>query len=427
VPAFSISDAQNILKAVYLPPIRELLNNSTVLLKYLEKEIQETEGLSFNIPLHVSRNEAAGDGRVENATLPTAGKQQYSNAQVPAKYLYSRISVSGPVIAATKSNKGSFLRALDAEMRGVAKDTRRSFNRQLHSDGRDALGFIVSTADPTYVIDDGLGNPGADFLNTGAQLVDVINGSTNAVRQNDWQVTRGAIVATGRNITRNAGTTTGVVAADYLVRHGVFGTGAIGQNTTNQMTGIAAVISNADPVLNASGLHGITVASQPDWSAQVTFGAGSSEATSSAGRADLSFPLMQTVFSNVAANSDFSEQDIKLLLCSYQMRDAYVQLCRNERVFYNNMKLDGGFEAVSYNGKPLVPDVHCRHNRIYFISPDSMALFRLAELDWMDKDGNILYRLAGGDQDAYGGTLFVYQELGCKVRNANGLLLNINE
>src|SRR5437868_2581739 len=115
---FDTTAAQNILKAVYLPPIRELLNNSTVLLKYLEKEIQDTEGLSFNIPLHTSRNEAAGVGRGEytgTANLPTAGKQQYSNAQVPAKYLYSRIAVSGPVIAASKSNKGSFLRALDAE------------------------------------------------------------------------------------------------------------------------------------------------------------------------------------------------------------------------------------------------------------------------------------------------------------------------
>jgi hypothetical protein len=415
--AFSISDAQNILKAVYLPPIRELLNNSTVLLKYLEKEIQETEGLSFNIPLHVSRNEAAGDGRAENGTLPTAGKQQYSNAQVPAKYLYSRISVSGPVVAATKSNKGSFLRALDAEMRGVAKDTRRAFNRQLHGDGRDALGFWVSTTDGTHVvIDDGLGNPGADYLQTGAQTLDVIQSDNTTLRYTAQSVTRQAVAATGRNILvpNSAGMTTG----DYFVRTGTLG---------KQMTGIRAIVSASDPVLLSGGLHGVTVASQPDWAAQITFAAGSSEATSAAGRADLSFPLMQTVFSNIAANSDFSEQDIKLLLCSYQMRDMYVQLCRNERVFYNNMKLDGGFEAVSYNGKPLVPDVHAVHNRIYFISPDSMAIFRLADLDWMDKDGSILYRLAGGDQDAYGATLFVYQELGCKVRNANGALLNVNE
>lgn len=44
-----------------------------------------------------------------------------------------------------------------------------------------------------------------------------------------------------------------------------------------------------------------------------------------------------------------------------------------------------------------------------------------------DKDGNILYRLSGGDVDGYGATLFVYQELGCKVRNCNGALVGINE
>lgn len=424
--AFSISDAQNIMKAVYLPPIQELLNNSTVLLKYLEKEVQETEGLSFNIPLHVSRNEAAGDGRAENGTLATAGKQGYSNVQVPAKYLYSRISISGPVIAATKSNKGSFLRALDAEMRGVAKDTRRSFNRQLHSDGRDVLGFWVSGTGTSIVVDDGLGNTqGYDFFQSGAQTVDAIDSDNSTINLAAATATRGAVGATGRAVTLSTALNGSVApaAGDYFVRSGTFTAGGTGR----QMMGIQGVISAGNPTLLAGGLHGVTVAAQPDWAAQVIYGTGSSEATAASGRVDLSFPLMQQVFTAIASNSDYSEQDIKLLLCSYQMRDKYVELCRNERVFYNNMKLDGGFEAVSYNGKPLVPDVHCRHNRIYFICPESMAIFRLADLDWMDKDGSILYRLSGGDVDGYGATLFVYQELGCKVRNANGVLLNINE
>lgn len=413
------------MKAVYLPPIQELVNNSTVLLKYLEKEIQETEGLSFNVPLHVSRNEAAGDGRAENGTLPTAGKQGYSNVQVPAKFLYSRIAISGPVIAATKSNKGSFLRALDAEMRGVAKDTRRSFNRQLHGDGRDALGYWVSGTGTTPVFDDGLGNiQGYDYFQSGSQTIDLIS-SAGAVLHSGVTATRGALNGTtGRTITTGTALAS-AVAGSFAVRSGTITTGPKGLN----MTGIRAVISASDlpAAIGGAGLHGLTVASQPDWAAQVVYGTGSSEATTASGRADLSFPLMQQVFTQIASNSDYSEQDIKLLLCSYQMRDKYVELCRNERVFYNNMKLDGGFEAVSYNGKPLVPDVQCVHNRIYFICPDSMAIFRLADLDWMDKDGNILYRLGSGDQDGYGATLYVYQELGCKVRNANGVLLNINE
>jgi hypothetical protein len=401
------------MKAVYLPPIRELLNNSTILLKYLEKEIQETEGLSFNIPVHVSRNEAAGAGRAENGTLPTAGKQGYANAIVPAKYLYSRIAVSGPVIAATKSNKGSFLRALDAEMKGVAKDTRRSFNRQLHGDGTDYLGKWVSTTNGTVaVFDDGQANPGADYFQTGAQQVDIVQNDNATLRFTNVSATRGALGTTGRSIT--FASTAGMTTGDYAVVTGTLG---------KQMTGIQAVIAATNPTLLAGGLHGITVAAQPDWVAQVV---GADSATS-AGRVDLSFPLIQSVLSAIGKNSDFSEQDVKLILGSYEMRDKYVELATNERKFFNNMKLDGGFEAVSYNGKPIVPDVHTRHNRLYFISPESLALFRLADLDWMDRDGNALYRLSGGDVDGYGGTLFVYQELGCKVRNANGVLLGINE
>lgn len=428
MPGLTISAAAAILKNVYLPPVRELLDNSTILLKYLEKEVQDVEGTNFTIPLHTSRNEAAGIGAAEGATLPTAGVQQYASAIVPAKYLYSRIQVSGPTIAATKSNKGSFLRALDSEMKGVTKDTRRSFNRQLHGDGRDALGFWVSGATTSPVFDDGLGNVGYDFFQSGSQRINMID-SDNAT--NNWglgaatnvshTLTRGALVATGRTMTASVTLSENVApaAGDFAVVEGSFG---------KQMTGIQAVISNANPPLLSGGLHGITVAAQPDWAAQwLDASGGTTESLTAATRSDLSFPLMQQIFSAIATNSDFSEQDIKLLLSSYQMRDTYVKLCQDERQFTNNMKLDGGFEAVSYNGKPLVPDVHCRHNRIYFITPESMAIFRLAEMDWMDKDGSILYRISGGDVDAYGATLFVYQELGCKVRNANGVLVGVNE
>src|SRR5688500_2330240 len=98
--AFDISAAGNILKDVYLPPVREMLNNATPLLKYIEKEIQELPGGSdFIIPLHTGRNDAAGDGRAENGTLATAGNQGYKRTSTAPKYLYGRIQVSGPVIA----------------------------------------------------------------------------------------------------------------------------------------------------------------------------------------------------------------------------------------------------------------------------------------------------------------------------------------
>lgn len=408
----NLSEADDILKNVYLPPVVELLNNATPLLKYIEKEIQAVPGgKNFTIPLHKSRNNAAGVGRGENGTLPDAGSQGYDTAIVPSKYLYSRIQLSGPVIAATKSNKGAFLTAVESEMKGVTTDTMKAFNRQLHGDGRDVLGFWVSGATTTIIVDDAQGNAGADHFQTGTTLVDFVDSDNSTVHNTGLTATRGAVEATGRSITTSAAIDN-EAAGDYFVVSGTLG---------KQMTGIQAHISDADPVLLAGGLHGVTVAANPDWVAQAV----GTDAATAAGRVDLSFSLMQQVFSAIAKNSDKSEKDVKFLLASYEMRDTYVKLCQDERRFYNNMKLDGGFEAVSYNNKPLIPDAQCRRNRIYFVSPDTMAIFRLAELDWMEKDGSMFSRVS--NVDAYEATLFVYQELGTKQRNGNGLLRGINE
>jgi hypothetical protein len=423
---FSITEATPVMKDVYLPPVRELIDNSTVLLKYIEKEIQELPGGSdFVIPLHTGRNESAGDGRGENETLATAGSQTYARTHAAPRYLYSRIRVSGPVMAATKNNKGAFLKALESEMKGVTKDTKKAFNRQLHSDGTDPLGFYVSgVGAATVVVDDGFGNRFDHFNKT--QLVDLIDVTDFGVEQT-LRAARGAVVATGRNIamtdpTTGAGLNLDADAAegDFFVKSGTFG---------KQMMGIAGIVSDGDPnsTIYSTGLQKLTVAAEPDWKAQVIYTTGTSEATTAAGRADISFESMQEVLTAISTGSDFDESDVNLLLSSYGVRNKYVQLCRNERVFYNNMTLDGGFKAVSYNGKPLVPDAQCKRNRLYFLVTETLKLFRLAPLDWIEVGGDVLYRIAGGDVDAVGATLYVYQELGVMARNANGVLLNITE
>lgn len=409
------------MKQVYLPPVREVLNNATPLLKYLEKEIQEVPGGSdFIIPLHTGRNDAAGDGRAENATLPPAGNQTFARTFTSPKYLYSRLRVSGPVIAATKSNKGAFLKALESEMKYLMQDTKRSFNRQLHGDGTDALGFYVSGAgSTTVVVDDGLGNRFDHFNKTTS--VDLVNGSTHVVRQAGLTATRGSLVSTGRNITLSSAADAGATEGDYFVKASTLG---------KQMTGIAAIISDANPnsVLYPNGLQKLTIGSEPDWAAQVIYAdGGSSELTTATNRVDISFEALQDLLTAISVNSDFDESDVNLFMSSPGLKNKYVQLCRNERVFFNNMKLDGGFSAVSYNQKPWVWDPQAKKNRVYALITETLAIFRLADLDWIEVGGDVLYRISGGDVDAVGATLFVYQEVGCKVRNANGVILNLNE
>lgn len=410
--AFDYTAATPILKEVYLPALQELLNNATPLLAAVEKEITPTEGSNFVIAIHRSRNNAAAIGRPESATLPTAGQQGFVRAIVPVKQLYSRISVSGKAIAATRSNKGAFLKALESEMKYVMTDTKRGLNRQVNGDGRGALAFWTTADDISGTnVDDSFGN-GTTQLGVGAVTCDLIATADNTTKRGDSiVVTRGAVSTASTAVTWS-GTVTGSADNDYLVLEDTLG---------YEMTGIQAIINDTDPALLSGGLHGLPVATYPDWKAIVL---GDDAAAS---RQDLSFPLIQQLISRIVSESAIDESDLKMFHCHPAMRDTYVKLCQDERVFYNVMKLDGGWEAVTYNGKPLVADVQCRRNALFAITPSSMSLMQMAPLDFMDKDGSVFYRMSGGDVDAYGATAFVYQELGCKARNQNGVLKGINE
>lgn len=86
--AFDLSAADNVLKVRYLGPIREQMNNATILLKRLQREsgYVDVSGKSFTVPLHTSRNTSAGLGRADGGALPTAGQQGYSVAVIPNAY-----------------------------------------------------------------------------------------------------------------------------------------------------------------------------------------------------------------------------------------------------------------------------------------------------------------------------------------------------
>lgn len=407
--------ATPILKEVYLPQMQELLNNSTPLLKMLEKEVVPTEGGNFVFAIHRGRNVASAQARAEDATLPTAGTQGYVRAIVPVRQLYSRIRVSGKAIAATRSNKGSFVRAIESEMKGAMTDTKRELNRQLNGDGTGALAYWT-TADnlPAALdLDDNLGNPvNSSYIGATAVGVDVVDASDHTTLLNTGTITltRGADGATSTAFAGTVGTVAGTADGDYAI---------YSSTLRSEMVGLQAIVSDANPLTLSGGLHGLPVATYPDWKAKVM--------GSDASRQDLTFDLMQQLLSRIVAESAIDEREIKLWHCHPSMADTYLKLCRDERLFTNTMKLDGGFETIAYNGRPIATDVQCRRNALFALTPSSMSIMQMAPLDWIDKDGSVFYRISGGDVDAFGATAYVYQELGCKVRNQNGVILGLND
>jgi hypothetical protein len=417
--AFNLSNADNILKVFYLGPIREQLNNATVLLSRIDKDesTQDAYGKTFTVPLRTGRNVQAGSGRADGGVLPSYGQQGYTTAVVPNKYVYAGIEVTGPTIRATRNNAGAFVKAIESEIKGCVRDMKRAINRQLHSDGSDALAFWTA-ADNTsgFSLDDDQGNAFLPGLQTG-MVCDVIDQSDYSTKLLDSATfTVGAKGASSYSVTTSANPS-GTADRDFAVLEDTLG---------YQMMGIRGIVSNVDPVIPAgggtkTGLHGLAAATYAWWNAQVFDNSGTNRA--------LTLELMQDPLSEISVSSDFSESDVKFLLTNVWMRDKYLALCQANRQQVNTMKLDGGFEGVEFNGKPIIVDTQCHRNRIYYITPETMKIFRTSDFDWMEEDGNILQRkiTSSGAYDAYNATLFHYGDLACVARNGNGLLADITD
>ena len=132
----NLTDAANVLKTFYIGPVREQLNQGNVLLSNLERDTSRTafRGKEAYIPLHTGRNVGVG-ARAESGTLPAAGNQGYTSSVWHMAYLYGRVALTGPAIAASQGSEGSFVELLDSEMKGLVQDVKNDCNRQLWHDG----------------------------------------------------------------------------------------------------------------------------------------------------------------------------------------------------------------------------------------------------------------------------------------------------
>jgi hypothetical protein len=424
---FNTTESRIVSREVIMPGIRQFMNSATVLLKHAEKEEQNNPTGEFIIVYNKERDNNAGTGAPEEGVdIVEAGVQRAGRATVPSKQLYSRAKWTGKVVAATKT-KDALVDAIVYQTEGAARDHKTAKNRQINGDGRDALGFYVSgTGTSTMVVTDQWGNVGGDFFQTGTTRVDLINGTTHAVRQAGLYATRSTLGATGRALTikDSSGVALNVsgaaAAGDYVVPANTIAAG-VGYG----LMGIRGLISAGDPpLLTAAGLQGTLVANVPDFAAQVVL-AGAND-TTTAGWGDLKYYLLQRVLTEINRNSEAGAEGIKFIETSFPGLDTYIDMCKSERITVNSMTLDGGFDGVSFNRLIMVPDKHYRLGSYAFVNPTTLKLFNLAPLDWDESDGSMFYRLNGGDRDAIGATLKEYCEFGVVERNANGVLNAVN-
>lgn len=380
----STTTIASILKEDYRGPVKDLLNQSTILLSRLQRVKDGFSGNEIYLPLHKGRNVGTG-ARAEAAALPTAGYQQWDKALYKAKNIYTTIRITGQAIAAAKSNVGSFLRSLDAELQFGAKDMKSNINRQLWHDGSSILTQCKTTSSSTSVE-----CQSTKFLKdlVGANI-DICNGSDGADK--GYNRTISSITDSDTFV---IDTSTSTDTDDVVILKGSRSTSAWG--VALEMWGLEALISNANPS-NAitDTIGGITRVGNAWWQSNVLSNSGTVR--------PLSLDLMQQAFDQ----SEIEGSSVPgLILTNHACKRRYASLLVADKRYPpgGEITLDGGYKALEFNGVPLVADKDASLTltpqvlqSMYFLDMAALKLLVLKDFGWLDEDGEVLKFVSGYD------------------------------
>lgn len=391
----TLTTATNILKEIYEPRIREQMQNLTKTAKRIEQSSEgvtsEVGGKYVKFPVHVKRNQGIG-ARNEMEQLPSAGNQGYAAATVGLTHLYGQVRLSGQSIELAKSNFQAFASVLDQEVNGIKTDLAKDFNRQVYGTSVGAL--VVSSA--AYAANT-ITSLNTQYAEVG-QIIDIYD-STGVTQR-----------ATGRTITA-------VTATTIVFDGAAVATGASGDivvrvgNLNREIIGLQQIVS-------ATGtLFGIDPAVEPLWKSTENANGGTNR------------PLSESLMTKMVDDVYSKGGNTTAIFTTLGVRRSYANLLTQQRRFTNTTKFEGGFSGLAFTTDsgdiPVVTDVDCQPNRMYFLNEKEIKIYRESDWSYMDRDGSMWQRVA--NFDAYDATQFKYTQFGTHRRNSHGIIKDVTE
>ena len=403
--AQNLSNFDAALKIDYLPVVREQLENSTYLFSKLKRNERDVSGKRYQMTAHYARSSGVGSGA--ETDLPTAGNQGYLNPYDNVKYHRGRIQVSGPVIKASKDDKGAMVRALESEIKGITRDLKKEMNFQVHNDGTSRR--CVVNGDPSTGTTLTVDGPGTNYLFEG-MLIDILGIDDGDGATNDSDVVISS-VDSSTEVTVSAALDANIDDNDWVVRANSTDGAGVLNTDSYEMNGIKGIVDDATYVTT---LHNLSRGTYNWWKCS-TYTNDDNGGTNR----DLTLDLIQEGVSAVEKNGG----TVNLIVSSHDLRDAYAALVVADKRFVNTLDLDGGWKALEYSGIPWLADVDCWPNTVFFLDTSHLQFFQMSGWDWMDKDGAVLSRVSGSD--AYEAVLYWYADLGSDRPQAHSFLRDV--
>ena len=382
------------LKEVYEKTIVVLLNSRTVTRNKFKKEAGSWEGRVVRYPLNVGRNQGTMFTS-ENGTLPDAGNQEYVETQIPIRYAHGRIQLSIQVIKHSRSNKGSFKRAMDQEMQGVVRDLSNKLNRAMWGWGSGVLALVneaTPSGNTTLIVDAPGGvagaTNGARWLQKNMKI-HFIDPATGAIRSGVGRNIT-AIAADGASVTLSSAPDASVAENDYVVQCAKLSSAVVGDTSYNKESmGLLGLVDDGDYV---PVLHNITRATYPIFNSINVPSVG-----------PLSADIIQR---GLDVADQVGEGAPQFFLCHHSVRRAYLTLMEVDRRYSGGdlRKPDAGTVAakqkeITFGDMPWTVDKDAHYGMLMAIDPMHFTRWSEVEGEWADDDGTILLRLV--DVDAY--------------------------
>lgn len=440
----NLTTLSNILKEYYMGPVVEQLNKEVLLLSRLESRSEDLVGKRAYVPLQATRTGGIG-ARAENTTLPEAGNLTYEKAVYDLKYLYGKASVTGPSMAKTKSEAGSFLQALKSELDGLRLDLRKDLARQIYGDGTGIIAGVAAVGAVDAVVS-GITPP------SGGQVItlDVSSTAGNIVGDGREAISKGQLypgmvidiklTSTSNTNATNGGALvidsvdaavpaivvvptsaiTGGTASNYaIVRSGVnVYAAAPSPSTTNPGTyALSDEVDGLRRIVSASSaLGGITpTGSYSWWASQSVTPEASGTPFSTYGVRQIAFDDIQKGLNKVRIAGGTPTA----MVTSYGVHREFYNLFTN-MITYNDpdqrgLDFGAGFRTLTYNGMPVVADLDAPWGSLYILDESTLKVFSDQDFHFLDADGQTLRQTL--DKDAFEAVMVRYMNMGATRRN----------
>ena len=387
----TLNSADSALKSFYLQAITDALDTKTnPFLAKIQKTSSNVTGKDVRKVVRLGVNGGISAG-TETGDLPTASGNKYMQFKGTLKNLYGTLEISDKAIRASANNEGSFVNLLNDEMEGLVKSANYNFGRMLFGDGTGLLTTVLGVIGETTVAFRSIKNLAEGMY------VDFVEKDSNTVLMERVKVESIDYAQQTVELTDLP-----VGLSDGKLPNGtrVYLHGAMG----NELTGLGAIFST-QPIYDCPRANSLM---RPYMKNEI---------------GSIDENIIQRAIDSI---EETSGGKINFIICSWGVRRALMDYYKAFKVVLPSVTLEGGMQAISFNGIPVVVDRFCPEGTMYLLNTDDFKLHQLCDWQWIEaEDGKILKQVPG--KPVYTATLVKYAELMCEKPCGQGMLTGIEE